>query len=121
MSAAILEYVDLYPTRYEAFDKPGVWCVFRAADDGTFWHCRRDGDRSNMADFIAPTRNELAVYYTGVKDEPYAEVRSGRKGYSVECQRAGFGTFLSGFATVGAAIRAACEALSLPVPENCPA
>ena len=120
---ATLELTDLYPTRYEAFDKPGTWQVFTPAEDGSFWHCRRDGKRSNVRDFVAVTATELAVYSGPVKGcYPYAEVRRGPKGtYSVEVQRDGWGKFYSGFATLGAAIRGACEMIGLDIPENCPA
>lgn len=118
-----LELTDLYPTRYEAFDKPGTWQVFTPAEDGSFWHCRRDGKRSNIRDFVAPTACELAVYSGQIKGcYPYAEVRRERGGtFAVEVQRDGWGKWYPGYPTIGAAIRGACETMGLPVPENCPA
>lgn len=78
--------VDLFPTRYEAFEHPGVWCVFTPAEDGTFWHCRRDGARSNMRDFMAPKCTELAVYHDPETNR-YAEVSARKSGVMVDCWR----------------------------------
>jgi len=79
-----LRFTDLFPTRYEAFETPGVCFIFRPADDGTFWHGTRDESRSQIADFIAPKQSELAVYHT---DTVHFEVSARRQAYSVaECR-----------------------------------
>lgn len=75
-----LRFTDLFPTRYEAFETPGVCFIFRPAEDGTFWHCTRDGSRSQIANFIAPKQSELAVYHT---DAVHFEVSASRDGFLV--------------------------------------
>lgn len=83
MKVAPVVITDLFPTRYEAFDNPGTIQVFKARDNGEFYHCKRE-KLSKIEDFVAPKRVELAVYHS---DECHFEVQSCKEGYTARCTR----------------------------------
>lgn len=113
MQKTEVRLTDLFPVRYEAFDTSGVVFVFRPAADGTFWHCRRDGRRSKIADYVVPRMVELAVMHT---DKAYFEIGTDRNGYVVRISQGSRGRTIhaAGFSE---ALHAACAAVGMPTPE----
>ena len=82
-------FVNLYPTRYEAFDNPGVLCIFRPDEDGGYWWCRRDGENGGRKDHgLSVLGIEAAVWWSGKDNQGYVEVSKGKRGCVV---RANYG------------------------------
>lgn len=87
---------DIYPTRYAAFDNPGVWALFSAAPDGTYRSCREDGPRlprdtlgagreypGEMAVILIPVPNP---HWPACSDGTYVEIGGNdAMGYTARC------------------------------------
>lgn len=106
--------VDLYPTHYEALEHPETWCVFRAAKDGSYWHCRRDGARSSGGSFM------VAEF---VGDAGSASVRRHGIGvWAVECEKSDMATgresrHVASAVSLAEGIGLACAHLGLRCPD----
>ena len=111
-----VRYTNLFPTRYEAFDTPGVFFVFKADDDGTFFHCRRDSGKSSIANITAHKFAELAVFCDG--NGKYAEVFPTRTStFRADCSRDRNTRRDVTGSTMADVIRKACTELQIDPPE----
>lgn len=114
MTCTPIETTDLFPTRYEAFGRPGVIFRFAPAADGTVAWCRRDANRRPAADFASLT-SELVVFH---RPRPDRKQPGDRDGYDyAEVSRTKDGTHWVRLETDGSGRRVRVATLDEAIAE----